>query len=430
MRKDNNFLKLNWLGLAAALVSLHFGLGFLLGSGEAIYIVGPKGILYAISTAIGLFALSFIAGYYWRVKSPIWDLLGSEYGKSVRKIVAFLSGAWMFGVLASQILGGAAVLTIFRFNKYLSMSIITVLILMFSLTDIKKVSKILLVTILVTGAILIYLQFVLGWSWAKTSLNSFVLAVPTIDLSDLVNILIPTVLVTFIGMDFHQFIVRAKSSSDAIWGNIVGGLILLVISFFTLNIVFSSISSNFIQNISDPAQVVPAILLNFGHSINPVLGELLPIMIIFVATGSGSGIQRIILNTLKSFKLNGKIYQDKTYAVGVSVLCFFLALTGKSIIGLIVNFYAIYIGSVFPLFVYLLLQTKFPNFRIGPKYVRLSLYLSFSSALIFFFAQFFPLPFLKSNASALIIASGFLMFTVTVIYTYLVKIRFFKGFTL
>src|SRR3989344_5417262 len=144
----NNERRLNSWQIAISLVSIHYGLGFLIGSGEAIYNKGSIGLLYAFSSALGLLSLTFIAPFYWENIKPIWALMGSKYGEIVEKMVATLSSLWMLGIVASQILGGASALTIFGINKYLAMVIITALIGLLSLFDLSKLSKIFLYMLL------------------------------------------------------------------------------------------------------------------------------------------------------------------------------------------------------------------------------------------------------------------------------------------
>src|SRR3989338_3802748 len=128
--------KLNWISIGIGLMTVHYGLGFLLGSGEAIYTQGPKGILYAVAAALGVFSLIFIAPFYLKEKYPIWDLMGEKYGWALRRPVTFLSGFWMVGVVAAQILGGAWALSLFGVNKFISMIIISLLIFILSVIDI------------------------------------------------------------------------------------------------------------------------------------------------------------------------------------------------------------------------------------------------------------------------------------------------------
>src|SRR3989338_9598146 len=109
--------KLNWISIGIGLMTVHYGLGFLLGSGEAIYTQGPKGILYGVAAAAGVFSLIFIAPFYLKEKYPIWDLMGEKYGGTVRRLVAFLSGFWVGGGVAAQKLGGGLAPSFFCGNK-------------------------------------------------------------------------------------------------------------------------------------------------------------------------------------------------------------------------------------------------------------------------------------------------------------------------
>ena len=73
--------RLDTLSLTAMLVSAHYGLGFLLGTGEKTFTLGFAGSLYAFCLGLGTLALLALAKFYWEEVEQIWTLLGDRYGR-------------------------------------------------------------------------------------------------------------------------------------------------------------------------------------------------------------------------------------------------------------------------------------------------------------------------------------------------------------
>ncbi|MBI5358190.1 hypothetical protein HZB69_01000 [Candidatus Amesbacteria bacterium] len=337
--------KLNWVSIGISLATIHYGLGFLVGSGEAIYTQGTKGILYALASAVGLFSLILIAPFYLKKKYPIWDLMGNQYGTTVRRFVASLSGVWMVGVVASQILGGSWALSLFKINNYVSMIIISTLIFFLSMVNISKLSKIFFYMLMFSSLTLLIILFRIGVHWIPISIKSLFDSVPFFTFSDFIGIFLTTILVTFIGMDFHQFLVKAKDKENVVSGAIFGGGILIVLSILLLSVVSGSINTGLVANMSDAKQTVPSILLNFGNASIPFLGVLFSLPLVFVSIGSGSGVTRVVARTISDLDISNKIKVNKHFLT--VAVAFLISLSGKSIINLIVSFYAIYVASVF-----------------------------------------------------------------------------------
>lgn len=409
--------KLNWISIGISLATIHYGLGFLVGSGEAIYNQGSKGILYALASAVGLFSLVLIAPFYLKEKYPIWDLMGKQYGTTVRRFVASLSGIWMIGVVASQILGGSWALSLFKINNYVSMIIISTLIFSLSIVDISKLSKIFFYMLMFSSLTLLIILFHIGIHWIPISIKSFFDSMPLITFGDFVGILLTTILVTFIGMDFHQFLVRAKDKENAIIGAILGGGILIVLSMLLLSVVSGSINSGLVANISDSKQTVPSILLNFGDAVIPFLGVLFSLPLVFVSIGSGSGVTRVVARTISDLDISNKIRVNKHFLT--VAVAFLISLSGKSIINLIVSFYAIYVASVFiPFLLFLLDRSK--KLRLPPLAIRNSIIAGFVGSVFVFLNRFIPNSFLANNQATYIMLIGF-SFSIIALTPFMVK---------
>lgn len=347
---------LSWTSVGVSLATIHYGLGFLVGSGEAIYSEGSIGIIYAIASALGIFSLIFIAPYYFKKRLPIWDLMGKEYGNSVRNLVASLSVIWMIGIVASQILGGAWAMSLLGVNNVVSMILISTLIFLLSVLNIQKLSKVFFYMLIISSITLFAILFYVGFQWVPLSTIELIREIPTLSWNHLVGTIITTILVTFIGMDFHQFLVQAKSPKESIKGAILGGVILLILALLLLAIITGAISTNLVGDVTDAKQVVPSILMNFGSQITPLLGIGFLLPVILVSVGSGGGVTRVVARTVNDLGITKKMRIDNRLLT--VVVAMIIALTGRSIISLIVSFYAIYVASVFiPFILYVLADT-------------------------------------------------------------------------
>lgn len=397
---------LSWLSIGFALASVHYGLGFLVGSGEAIYNTGSLGILYAISAALGVLSLTLIAPFYWKRKAPIWDLLGNKYGEPVRKMVSLLSGVWMVGVVASQILGGSWALSVFGLNSAVSMITISILIYLMSIMDIGKLSKIFSYMLIFSSLVLLIILLNLGPRWFTFGLFDLWQSLPKISIYNIVGVVLSTILVTFIGMDFHQFLVSAKKPKDAILGSLFGSIILLFLSFLILALITGSIKSNLVLNITDPKQTLPVILLNFGKRISPILGIVFCIPIILVSIGSGSAVTKIVTVNIKQLNFLKKLSNNRASLITIAI-ALIIASTGSSIIELIVSFYAIYVASVIIPFVLYIIQEISKGRGVIPTYcVKNSLILGTVVSFSIFSFQFFKYAPISNNLSTYIMIGG------------------------
>src|SRR5579863_2060654 len=104
--------QLGYMRVAALLVSASYGIGFVFGSGEAAVSQGMAGALYAWVTGAAMLLLAIVSPRIRDLGLPIWDLCARSGGPAVRRQIALLSLVWMAGVLAAQVEGGAAILTL------------------------------------------------------------------------------------------------------------------------------------------------------------------------------------------------------------------------------------------------------------------------------------------------------------------------------
>lgn len=72
----------NWIYVGFMLAMTHYGVGFVFGTAESTYELGPSGSVYAVACGIGVMMLSLFAGYYFTKNRFIWDILGNDRSES------------------------------------------------------------------------------------------------------------------------------------------------------------------------------------------------------------------------------------------------------------------------------------------------------------------------------------------------------------
>lgn len=407
--------------IAVALISVHYGLGFLLGTSEAVYASGVSGILYPVACAFGLIFLSLLASFYWRNKHPIWTLLGSLYGENVKRGVSTLSWLWMVGIVASQVLGAAYVLSVLGIPPFWGMIFTTGAITVVSLRPIKKLSSILIVLLLVSSLTLVLgLLKLQALDIVQDTVRQTIPAIFSLNPKDIIGIVVPTILVTVLGMDFHQFIVQGKNSKKAFWGTIISGLILLVIALLPTTVVIAAAGHGVLPPDISGKEAIPLILLYIGDSLgSKTVGYILVFALLATAIGSGSGVARILIKTLQDTTFLPKIVREPTVtAIVNSVLIFILALTGRTIISLIVSFYSVYVAGVgLIFFAYLLQRRGIITFSKNPIYASLLLG-GFSATSTLILSRINLVPLLEKNTEFWIITIGMLGASLPLIFPY------------
>lgn len=346
---------LNSLSVAAMLASVHYGIGFILGTGEKAYAFGAAGSLYAVSCGLGLIALACLAPFYWQKREPLWTLLGDQYGKRVRGPVMFLSWAWMTGVVASQLLGGAFIISSLRFSPTPVMFLLAVAVMLISLLPVDRAALLFQVLIVSSSLALIYALTQVGsLERYLQSVLDFAPALSGVGVGEVIGISLATVLITVLGMDFHQFVVRAQDRKVAQRGCLLAGAVLLLLAFLPSSVVVGASEQGIIPAGIDGKQTIPAVLLWIGEQTNQVVGLVLVLSLLIAALGSGAGVLRIMNRTLlDALVLTESPRRNRAIAVGNTALILLVALSGQVLINLIVSFYTIYAaGVLLPLVLY------------------------------------------------------------------------------
>jgi SSS family solute:Na+ symporter len=346
--------------VGVSLAAIHYGMGFIIGTSEKSFIYGPAGSLYPVSAGLGLAAIMVFARIYWKEQHPIWTLLGDQYGSSIKRMVSMLSVTWMIGAIASQILGAAFIMKSIGVSKDLSMITATFLIIGLSVIKMERFAALFKVLLGISSLAFVYTIWELGgFHLYATMVGELVPSLSQIGVGEVLGISLNTVVLTSIGMDFHQFVVRAKNVKTAYIGCIIGASMLLFMAFLPTAVVVGARESQILPLTIDGKESIPLVFLWVGHNTAEWIGFFLVGSLLIAAVGSGSCLNRISGTTIADFLDIKETRASKmVISVGTGVLCLFIALTAKTIVGLIVSFYAIYISGVLVPFLVYICQKK------------------------------------------------------------------------
>ena len=240
--------RLGFLLCAGALAATHFGGGMVMGGGEYGFIHGLSGAWYGIACGIGLIFLAFLTAGKFRSLSlyTIPDYLEKRYGsKSLRALGALLSMIALTGILAAQVLAARSALAILGFTGNTGAVIAVVIFIVYTtLGGLWAATITDFIQVIIAGVgVIIAAALVWGEAGGFAGLEQTIRASHTMvdgkyfDLfgmagQSIVWILLPTVMYTLIGQDFYQRLFAAKSQIIAKKACIVGGIFLIIVSFF------------------------------------------------------------------------------------------------------------------------------------------------------------------------------------------------------
>jgi solute:Na+ symporter, SSS family len=349
--------QLGTFSLAALLVGANYGLGFILGTAEKALTQGAAGSLYAVSTGLGLFVLAGFARFYWTEQEPIWTLLGRRYGSSIKSVVGLMSWAWMLGVVAAQILGGAFILKCLGLPLPASLISMAILFSILSLLSVEKVGKIFKLLLTINSIVILYALVRLdGLSDYFHAPIDFFFDLKTISIPQQLGTVLTTVLLIPIGMQFQVFLVQSQNVTKASRACILGGIVLILLAFVPSEVAIAARNSGILPVEIVGKEVIPYVLSWLGGGLHQPLSIFLMLFLLCSALGSGSGLLRAMNHTL--FELDFFPSSDRLrflFTFANVMLALAIASMGGSIIGLMVSFYALYVSSVWiPFLAYLL----------------------------------------------------------------------------
>lgn len=368
--------KLDAFTLAAFLVSAHYGLGFLLGTAEQSLTLGAAGSLYPVCLSLGTIILLVLAKFYWIRVEQIWTLLGDRYGNGVKIGIGLMSWASYIGIEAVQIISGGFILKVLGMPVIPSMIILAILFACLSLLPVEKAGFLFRGFLILNFIVMLYgLSVLHGFSEYGQAPIEFIPSLQQMNSSDLIGVAISTILLFFIDMKYHQFIVQAKDLKNMYKGCLLAALLLLLLAFLPSAIVIAAQNNGILPPNLNGKETLPFILSWIGGGTNKPLGILLIMSLLVPALGVGSNILRVQTKTILDFKF---LHTSNSYKIIITtinaILSLLVAFKGGEIVSLIVSFYAAYIAAVsVPFIAYLVEQSK--QYYFSKEAVNIALFM-------------------------------------------------------
>ncbi len=355
-----------WL-CAATLAATHFGGGAVMGGGEYGFKYGISGAWYGVSCGVGLILLAFATAPKFRALAlyTVPDYLELRYGgKTIRVLGTLLSLIALIGILAAQVLAARNALSILGLKGNTGAILATLVFIIYttigglwavSLTDFLQIT---LASIgVIMGSIV-----VLSKTGGLTELISALKAKGVSDsyfsfwglgTANIMWLLLPTIMYTLIGQDFYQRLFAAKDSKTARIGALLGGIILVIVSFFPtiIGMGAKALSTEELGRMS-----VPWVLQNL---MPPVLGGIVLAAILAAIMSTADSLlsaatSHIVKDLwIETFKVD-EIKEEKkllnlsrvfTFVVGI--LSLIIALIVPGIIDALIYSYTMYTAGVF-----------------------------------------------------------------------------------
>ncbi|WP_134047153.1 hypothetical protein [Paraburkholderia caballeronis] len=366
--------------VAALLISASYGVGFLFGSGELAVTHGMAGSLYPWLTALGMGLLALSAGKVWLSRMAIWDVFGDIYGVGVKHQVALLSLIWMTGVLAAQIHGGVAVLLLCGLPNYLAFPGMLGLIFGASQLNLRAASKVFSLCLLASSFVLVFsLRKVGGEHIYFEAAPRFVNDVKGISIRELITMTLAIVFLVVTGADYQQFVIAARSRTDAILGCGCAAIGLLVLGALPASAVVAARDAGLLTGMSSAKEAIPIVLADVSSQVGRGWGVVMLLALLAAALGSSSAIIRA-MTSASALVLEPKTCTGRACAsLGIVSLGGIVAERGQGIIQTMVDLNVVYIASVAPLFVLLL-----AGVRVMPDAAKKAINAGFMTATCFY----------------------------------------------
>lgn len=375
--------------LAALLVSAHYGLGFLLGTGEKAVTAGFAGSFYAVSIALGTLILLGLARFYWQEVEQLWTILGDRYGEATRLLVAAASWISLVGVEAVQIVSGVSILSIFGWPALPTALGLATTFIGLSLLPIARLSWLFRALLALNVAVLVFALVALqGADLYLRAPIAFWPAAVSVGPSEAIGVSVATVMLVLVDMKYQQYLVRARDVRSLYWGCALAAGVLFALALLPAAVVMAAVRAEILPVGLDGKATIPYILAWLGGGATRPLGILLVTAAIVPALGVGSSVLRLQAKALLDLSpLPDTVGVRAAAAAGSSLLGLLVALKGDSIVGTMVCFYAVYAAVVWvPFGAYLWWRE-----RIAPASARNASLLGGAGALgVLILLLFFP----------------------------------------
>lgn len=335
------------LQVAALLVSASYGIGFLFGSGEYALRYGMAGAIYGVATGLGMIAMATFAGRLWLAGRAVWDLLGDRSGDRVRRLVAVLSIVWMAGVLAAQIHGAVAVVTLLGAGPVEAHAVAIALIFAASRFELRAASLVFAGCLAASAAVLLYaLVRSGGVELFAHSLPALAQDLPSLGVAQAFTIAIGVGLLVCTGADYHQFVLAARGPGAAVRGCLLAGTGLLLLAFLPPAVVLSAAAQASWPGVADAKQVVPQALSLAAGEIAAAAGPVMLGVLGMAALGSGAAVLRAMVCALEAARPRRASASPIVLAAIAMAVAAALTATGLPIVDTMVSVNVVYIASV------------------------------------------------------------------------------------
>ena len=362
--------RLGLLLTAGALAATHFGGGMVMGGGEYGFIHGLSGAWYGISCGVGLMFLAFLTASKFRSLSlfTVPDYLEQRYdSKTVRALGAFLSLIALTGILAAQVLAARGALAILGITGNTGTIVATIIFIVYTaLGGLWAATITDFIQVIIAGVgVIVAAALVLGNSGGFSGLEQMIQAsqqaidpgyfnVFGMAYKSIIWLLLPTIMYTLIGQDFYQRLFAAKDAVTAKRASIIGGIFLIIISFFPAIIGIGARA--YFPELTDGSLAVPTIVKElFPISVGAiVLAALLAAIMSSADSLLTAGTSQIIKDFWREIIHPGKQFDEKRMlrlsrisTVVIGVLALFIALSIPIIIDALIFSYTMYTAGVF-----------------------------------------------------------------------------------
>ncbi len=361
--------------IAALLVSIHYGMGFMLGTAEKAFSQGLAGSLYALSISGGTLALLGVSQFYWREIDQIWTLFGQQYGEGSKRLVGVMSWLSLIGIGAAQLISGLFILRALHLPVIPGLITLTIVCGILSLLPVEKASWIFRGLLLVNMGVLLYGVWLLhGMPAYVQSPLEFWPALEQLDRVKIVGISLPTILLISIDMRCQQVVIKAKDHRSLWWGCVLAAGIFVMLALLPSALMGAAQEAGILPAEVGGKEALLYILAWIGGGGDRPLGIGLVAVLLVPALGAGSGVLRTQTKAAMDFvRFLPSAQANRLLFTGINAsLCLALALKGSEIVDLIVCFYAVYVGAVWvPFLAYWAQRTR--RYPFADSSVRRSL---------------------------------------------------------
>jgi SSS family solute:Na+ symporter len=350
--------------LAIALFMTHYGGGFILGGAELGYKYGWNGLIYSFSAGLGVILLGvlFSKRIFQENKKndleTISQLLTYKFNdKKLSSLAAWLSIIALVGIASAQLFAAYKIFSLLNLSPQIYTLLITILIAFFSIKGIKALAisgKYNLIIASLGALAACFIAFNIQSEIIQPQVQSF-------NLIPLIAILIPTVLYTLIGQDFHQKIYASKNQKITLIATLIAGIFLILMGIFPVFIGIKS-AELFLINASE---AMPSFIMN---TIPSLFKGLFIAAILAAVIGSAQSVINAASTQLskdiilKKWQLTSKrmLLVESLLSIILILIAFFITLISSSIINNIILAYTLYTAGMFlPITLALFLKNTF-----------------------------------------------------------------------